>query len=109
MEGNTITYRQQKSFCSKPGCRKCRAGAGHGPYWYAYQTVNGRSVRAYIGKTLPPDVQPEQIALVLPGVLSPPTQNHTSLRRLFTLGQVRLESSGADGTWQTVTETGWQQ
>ncbi len=61
MEGKTITYRQQKSFCNKPGCRTCREGNGHGPYWYAYQVVNGRTMRTYIGKVLPADAQPEQI------------------------------------------------
>lgn len=60
MEGKTITYRQQKSFCNKPGCRKCREGNGHGPYWYAYQVINGRTTRTYIGKTLPANAQGEQ-------------------------------------------------
>lgn len=55
MEGK-ITYHQQVSFCGKPGCKKCRAGKGHGPYWYAYQTKNGHTSRMYIGKQLPPDV-----------------------------------------------------
>ena len=50
-----ITYHQQMSYCGKARCRKCRDGAGHGPYWYAYQTVNGRMKRTYIGKELPPD------------------------------------------------------
>src|SRR6185312_12754445 len=48
-----VTYRQQVSFCGKPKCRKCRDGIGHGPYWYAYQIVNGHTVRTYIGKHLP--------------------------------------------------------
>src|SRR5215469_522065 len=52
-----VTYRQQINFCGKPGCRKCREGIGHGPYWYSYRVVDGRTVRTYIGKTLPPGVQ----------------------------------------------------
>ncbi len=52
-----VTYRQQINFCGKPGCRKCRDGIGHGPYWYSYRVVDGRAVRTYIGKTLPPGVQ----------------------------------------------------
>jgi tetratricopeptide (TPR) repeat protein len=52
-----VTYRQQVNFCGKPGCRKCQQGIGHGPYWYSYQVVDGRSVRTYIGKNLPPGVQ----------------------------------------------------
>src|SRR5229473_1158117 len=52
-----VTYRQQINFCGKPGCRKCRDGIGHGPYWNSYRVVDGRAVRTYIGKTLPPGVQ----------------------------------------------------
>ena len=52
-----VTYHQQISFCGKPRCRKCREGIGHGPYWYSYQVVDGRTIRTYIGKTLPPGVQ----------------------------------------------------
>ena len=52
-----VTYRQQISYCGKPNCRKCRDGIGHGPYWYAYQLVDGHTVRTYIGKHLPSDTQ----------------------------------------------------
>ncbi|HJT55206.1 MAG TPA: AAA family ATPase, partial [Ktedonobacteraceae bacterium] len=52
-----VTYRQHVSFCGKPQCRKCRDGIGHGPYWYAYQVVDGRSVRTYIGKHLPAETR----------------------------------------------------
>jgi len=52
MDGK-ITYHQQMSYCGKARCRKCSDGVGHGPYWYAYQTVNGRVKRTYIGKELP--------------------------------------------------------
>src|SRR5436853_1792744 len=48
-----ITYHQQMSYCGKARCRKCRDGIGHGPYWYAYQVVDGHTVRTYIGKHLP--------------------------------------------------------
>src|SRR5450631_3808240 len=48
-----VTYHQQVSYCGKPRCKKCREGTGHGPYWYAYQTVDGRTSRTYVGKTLP--------------------------------------------------------
>src|SRR6266568_3110084 len=43
-----VTYHQQVSYCGKPRCHKCRDGVGHGPYWYAYTTVNGRTTRTYI-------------------------------------------------------------
>ncbi|MBV9022005.1 MAG: tetratricopeptide repeat protein [Ktedonobacteraceae bacterium] len=52
MDGK-VTYHQQVSYCGKPSCRKCRQGVGHGPYWYAYHTVNGQTTRTYIGKRLP--------------------------------------------------------
>ncbi len=55
MQGK-ITYHQQVSYCGKARCRKCRDGIGHGPYWYAYQTRDGHTVRTYIGKKLPPEV-----------------------------------------------------
>src|SRR4029077_11868745 len=52
-----LTYRQQMNFCGKPRCRKCQQGIGHGPYWYSYQVVDGRTIRTYIGKNLPAGVQ----------------------------------------------------
>src|SRR5436305_11737415 len=59
MNGGKITYHQQDSYCGKPRCRRCREGIGHGPYWYAYQTVNGRTVRTYVGKEPPAEMQPK--------------------------------------------------
>src|SRR5256714_4865159 len=52
-----ITYRQQYTRCGKERCRKCKAGAGHGPYWYAYWSENGRTVSKYIGLRLPSDIE----------------------------------------------------
>ncbi|HEX7736265.1 MAG TPA: AAA family ATPase [Ktedonobacteraceae bacterium] len=108
MHSNTITYRQQYSFCSKAGCRKCQEGIGHGPYWYAYQTVQGRTVRTYIGKTLPPEVPAERIAT--PAATPSPAKNGSSspLFRLTTLGMLRLEGRGEDESWQTLYESGWR-
>jgi predicted ATPase/DNA-binding SARP family transcriptional activator/Tfp pilus assembly protein PilF len=54
-----ITYRQQFTRCGKQRCRKCKEGAGHGPYWYAYWSVNGRTVSKYIGKHPPENVEIE--------------------------------------------------
>lgn len=118
MSANTITYRQQYSFCSKTGCRKCREGIGHGPYWYAYQVVQGRTVRTYIGKTLPAGVQAADVreasvpaeqpmAEPLASSSSQTPQYPTDLR-LTTLGVLRLERRGEDESWQTVTEAGWR-
>lgn len=52
-----ITYHLQPAFCSKERCRKCREGQGHGPYWHAYQYINGRLKHTYIGKHAPFEVQ----------------------------------------------------
>jgi DNA-binding SARP family transcriptional activator/tetratricopeptide (TPR) repeat protein len=108
MNSNNITYRQQYSFCSKPGCRKCREGIGHGPYWYASQVVKGRTVRTYIGKTLPAGVRAEQI-VTASRAPSPATADVLAPSfRLTTLGMLRLESRAGDEGWQTVSETGWR-
>ncbi len=56
---NRVTYRQQFTRCGKQRCRKCKEGAGHGPYWYAYWSVNGRTVSKYIGKNPPENVEIE--------------------------------------------------
>jgi DNA-binding SARP family transcriptional activator len=54
-----VTYRQMFTRCGKQRCRKCKEGAGHGPYWYAHWSVNGRTVSKYIGLCLPEDVEIE--------------------------------------------------
>ena len=54
-----ITYRQQFTRCGKQRCRKCKEGAGHGPYWYAFWSANGRTVSKYIGIHLPENVKIE--------------------------------------------------
>lgn len=51
-----VTYRQQYTRCGKQRCRKCREGAGHGPYWYAYWSENGRTISKYIGIHPPAEV-----------------------------------------------------
>lgn len=56
---NKVTYRQQYTRCGKQRCRKCKEGAGHGPYWYAYWSVNGRTVSKYIGIHPPENVEIE--------------------------------------------------
>src|SRR5438270_9395816 len=55
-----ITYRQQYTRCGKERCRKCKEGVGHGPYWYAYWSENGRTVSKYIGIRLPADIEIKQ-------------------------------------------------
>lgn len=54
------TYHLQRTFCGKARCKKCRdGGEGHGPYWFAYELVNGKTVRRYVGKALPAGVTAE--------------------------------------------------
>lgn len=38
--------------CGKKEC-KCAKGELHGPYWYACYREDGKSMRKYVGKTLP--------------------------------------------------------
>ena len=54
-----VTYRQQFTRCGKQRCHKCRQGSGHGPYWYAYWSVNGRTVSKYLGKEAPEGIEIE--------------------------------------------------
>src|SRR3989440_1503340 len=100
MNGKT-TYHQQVSYCGKQRCRKCREGIGHGPYWYAYSTENGRTTRTYIGKNLPPGLQD---LLESP---SPPDNLEPVALRIRTLGQFQLERQ-SNQEWQTVTDAVWQ-
>src|SRR5258708_31911336 len=93
MTGSKITYHQQVSYCGKPRCRRCREGVGHGPYWYAYQTVNGRTVRSYVGKQAPPEIVAAAQAQAS-GLASPEFAN--PLLRLSVLGQFRLEQRAVD-------------
>lgn len=71
-----VVYRQQYVRCGKPGCRKCPPqGLGHGPYWYGYYwDYRQRTTSFYVGKTLPPGVEPlaEEAAPDEPGQTSVP-------------------------------------
>lgn len=75
MDGK-ITYHQQMSYCGKARCRKCSDGVGHGPYWYAYQTINGHVKRTYIGKKPPAEavvaVAAEALSLLSPDIKPSP-------------------------------------
>jgi hypothetical protein len=112
-----VTYHQQVTYCGKPRCRKCRDGIGHGPYWYAYQAVNGQTTRTYIGKQLPPDIQATLEAEPsstggsdMPEEDATPPPNVAVLRAL-TFGQFRLErrTTNQQQPWQTITDATWQQ
>src|ERR1700687_4115641 len=102
-----ITYHQQVSYCGKALCRPCREGTGPGPSWYAYQTVNGRTVRTYVGKELPVELQAQA-----PGVdeessevLSSETES--AVVRLYVLGQFTLERHNGQ-RWLAVADASMQ-
>jgi predicted ATPase/DNA-binding SARP family transcriptional activator len=103
-----VTYHQQVSYCGKPRCRRCREGIGHGPYWYAYRVVNGRTVRTYIGKELPPEIRATlEQQQNTPKAPPSPESVEEALIRIYTLGQFRLERR-VNNEWQTVTDPSWQ-
>jgi hypothetical protein len=77
-----VTYHLQVSFCGKQNCQRCQEGTGHGPYWYKYSIVNGRTVRAYVGKSCPASDPP-----ALPGAGIPAAQQAASLRAIARYGQ----------------------
>lgn len=108
---NKVTYRQQFTRCGKQRCRKCREGGGHGPYWYAYWSENGRTVSKYIGTRLPSDIEQAQQALgdavkaLAPGAKSqlPPSPS----LRIYLLGQFRIERTRNGQEWEAVDSRTW--
>ena len=46
--GPAVVYQQKPAKC---GCQKCKEGGpGHGLYWYAYFTYQGKTHCVYVGK-----------------------------------------------------------
>ncbi|HLZ23938.1 MAG TPA: DUF6788 family protein, partial [Ktedonobacterales bacterium] len=102
-----ITYHQQVSYCGKPRCRRCREGTGHGPYWYAYQTINGRTVRTYVGKELPPELQAQATGVAEESGEARASEAASAVVRLYVLGQFSLERHNGQ-RWQAVTDASMQ-
>src|SRR6266851_3164775 len=102
-----ITYHQQVSYCGKPRCRRCREGTGHGPYWYAYQTVNGRTVRTYVGKQLPTELQATAIGIGEESGETAASEVAGAVVRLYVLGQFTLERHNGQ-RWQAVADASMQ-
>ncbi len=100
-----VTYRQQFTRCGKQRCRKCREGTGHGPYWYAYWSENGRTVSKYIGIHPPKELTPSQEPS---GELADTiTQRGNSpLLRIYVLGQFRIERKHGND-WQSIDSRTW--
>lgn len=104
-----VSYHQQVSYCGKPRCKRCREGVGHGPYWYAYQTVDGRTTRSYVGKHLPPEAQ-VAMGVTKQSPTAQEAEREQSTLRIYTLEQFRLERRNPRDPleWQTVTDAPWQ-
>ncbi|GCF09590.1 DUF6788 family protein [Dictyobacter arantiisoli] len=100
-----VTYRQQFTRCGKQRCRKCKEGSGHGPYWYAYWSENGRTVSKYIGIQLPENAQKDQSLTLNTATLSP--QDVTPVLRVYLLGQFRIERKSTSEEWQGVDGRLW--
>ncbi|MBX5448884.1 DUF6788 family protein [Thermogemmatispora sp.] len=123
-----VTYRQQYTRCGKQRCRKCREGAGHGPYWYAYWSENGRTVSKYIGAQLPAEVEQagQRLSAVSVSARRAPagtggrtvaagererrsgrSEPGKPLLRIYVLGQFRVERRGSSG-WVEDDGRRWQ-
>lgn len=74
-----IRYQLEEQRCGKANCSRCP----HGPYWRAYWWDGKRQLSKYVGKKLPPGVEPGQTQLRrLP---SPPELSKRDARRLLGL------------------------
>jgi DNA-binding SARP family transcriptional activator len=90
-----ITYRKQFTRCGKDRCRKCKEGAGHGPYWYAYWSENGRTISKYIGIRPPAESEPGRQAVIEVGSgrgRAPLATNHGSRANQATSTEINGES-----------------
>ncbi|HET7641265.1 MAG TPA: DUF6788 family protein, partial [Ktedonobacteraceae bacterium] len=126
------TYRQQYTRCGKERCRKCKDGAGHGPYWYAYWSENGRTISKYVGIRLPAHVEIERqhtkkaegaqkTSPIEPRLITfakensfpshrssdVPLQLSTQVLRVYALGQFRVDRL-QDNEWHTVVNRTWR-
>lgn len=53
-----ITYSAKYLSCKSPTCLICLTGKGHGPYWYASFSYNGKSHNIFLGDKFEPlDIQ----------------------------------------------------
>lgn len=106
-----VTYRQQFTRCGKERCHKCKEGKGHGPYWYAYWSENGRTVSKYIGTKLPEHIaalqQPGNLPLKEITTYVSSTNTTGPSLRVYLLGQFRIEHN-VDGVWRAVDSRTWR-
>ncbi len=93
-----VTYRQQFTRCGKQRCRKCREGAGHGPYWYAYWSENGRTKSKYIGTQLPTEVEMDVVKRSPASVGGTKAHNATTLQQPTDTDIMRLPHTDTRST-----------
>ncbi len=107
-----VIYRQQFTYCGKPNCNRCRAGSGHGPYWYAFISKNGQTVRKYVGKNLPVDVHLSTQGSLETFKIDSHIEHmarvaQAPLFKVYQLGQFRLERR-VGHEWEAVSNPPWQ-
>jgi hypothetical protein len=83
-----VTLQLERVNCGKPRCKKCRRGASHGPYWYAYywrrrsMLAAPKLVSRYLGKE--PDTKK----------LSTPTKSARRPKRPMSKARARRSRAG---------------
>jgi len=102
-----IAYRQQMTLCGKPRCRTCQVEGGHGPYWYAYRVVDGRTIRTYVGRDLPQDARTEVRDIPASPQLSLASSSELAHLRVYTLGRFRIEYRRGPA-WYTLLDSSFQ-
>lgn len=81
--GVPIAYSREYRRCGKASCRRCGPGnPGHGPYWVARWTADGRRHKRYLGTEPPPAVRT-------------PTQDHAELEELHPLSPATAGDTSA--------------
>lgn len=49
-----VTFQQEYTRCHNERCSNCaNGGEGHGPYWYGYTSIDGKTKKKYFGKKRP--------------------------------------------------------
>ncbi|HEY8284660.1 MAG TPA: BTAD domain-containing putative transcriptional regulator [Chloroflexota bacterium] len=91
-----VRYRSKYTRCHKPNCRRCLEGPGHGPYWYALWSENGRVQSRYLGTKGP------EAALAADHETTADRATSLPLWRVTTLGRFAVERDGVtlpDSVW----------
>jgi hypothetical protein len=63
IDGVWMRAQLQRRSCNVRTCSRCNGSGpktGHGPYWYAYASANGKRITKYIGAVLPSTEQAQE-------------------------------------------------